>query len=444
LDLFSTGRNISDTARPLADRMRPQDLSEFVGQEKLLAPGRPLRESIEADHLHSMILWGPPGSGKTTLAGIIARKTESRFVPFSAVLSGIKEIKAAMEAAETDLRGYGKRTIIFIDEIHRLNKAQQDAFLPYAEKGQIILIGATTENPSFELNPPLLSRMKVYILEPLGEEALEAILRRALRDTQRGLGRSGLEVPDEAIRFIARVSDGDARRALNVLERADAVLRPDSEGRKRMGPEEAGKILERKTLPYDKGRDEHYNIVSAFIKSMRNSDPHAAVYWLARMVEGGEDPLFIARRMVIFAAEDIGNADPQALSLAVSAMQAVHFVGMPEGYLPLTQAATYLATAPKSNAALRAYHAAKEDVLGLSSEPVPLRLRNAPTRLMKDAGYGEGYRYAHDYEEGVAPMDCLPDRLKGRKYYTPRGAGREKQILERMTWVEEKKKKPGK
>jgi putative ATPase len=421
--------------------MRPKEFSEFFGQEHLLAPGSPFRESIEADHLHSMILWGPPGAGKTTLANLIAASTRARFIAFSAVLSGIKEIKAAMDAAETELRAYGRRTIIFLDEIHRLNKAQQDAFLPYVEKGQIILIGATTENPSFEVNPPLLSRMKVYILHPLSEEELKKIMTRALQDKDRGIGASHLEVPEEVLDFIAPLSDGDARRALNVLERAEGILKPDAQGKRKLTLEEAVRIIERKSLLYDKGREEHYNIISAFIKSMRNSDPHAAVYWLARMLEGGEDPLFVARRMVIFASEDIGNADPQALQLAMAAMQAVHFVGMPEGYLPLTQAATYLAAASKSNASIRAYHAAREDVMNLPSEPVPLPVRNAPTRLMKEAGYGKGYVYAHDTEEGVAPMDCLPKRLRGRKYYTPKGEGREKFILERMKGIEEKKKK---
>jgi putative ATPase len=417
-----------DSSAPLAERMRPRTLDQFVGQEALIAPGRPLREAIEHDRLRSIILWGPPGTGKTTLARVIASVTRAHFIMFSAVLSGIKEIREVMADAEQARRRSGRRTILFIDEIHRFNKAQQDAFLPRVESGDIVLIGATTENPSFEVNSALLSRSKVYVLQPLGPDALVAIMRRALEDSERGLGEQHLTATDEGLNGIARYANGDARIALNMLEMAAGA----ANGR----PLDAALIADlaqNRALLYDKSGEEHYNLISALHKSMRNSDPDASVYWLARMLEAGEDPMYVARRLVRFASEDIGNADPRALTVAVAAKDALHFIGMPEGNTALAQAAIYMATAPKSNAVYRAYGAAAEAAAREVAEPVPLHLRNAPTRLMKSLDYGKHYRYAHDEAEGVAAdMDCLPPAHRNRRFYEPVNRGLEIEIGKRL------------
>jgi len=425
---------------PLAERMRPRTFDEFIGQEELLAPGKPLREAIERDLLQSIILWGPPGTGKTTLARIIADLTKARFVSFSAVLAGIKEIREVMSEAERLRRTTGRRTIVFIDEIHRFNKAQQDAFLPRVEAGDIVLIGATTENPSFEVNAALLSRSKVFVLRGLTADEVETILTRALQDVDRGLGQSRPAVEPDALRAMAQYANGDARVALNLLELSVAAA-PTLNGQRHVDTTRVEQAIQKRALLYDKAGEEHYNIISALHKSMRNSDPDAAVYWLARMVEAGEDPLYIARRLVRFASEDIGNADPQALTVAVAAKDAVHFIGMPEGNTALAQAAIYLATAPKSNAVYEAYSRAAEDAHRNVAEPVPLHLRNAPTKLMKDLHYGKGYKYAHDEADAIADMSCLPPSLEGRKYYEPKERGFEKEIKRRLDGWEKMKKK---
>jgi putative ATPase len=425
----------------LAERMRPHTFDEFVGQEELLAPGQPLREAIERDLLQSIIFWGPPGTGKTTLARIIADTTKARFVSFSAVLTGIKEIREVMADAERLRRTTGRRTIVFIDEIHRFNKAQQDAFLPRVEAGDIVLIGATTENPSFEVNAALLSRSKVFVLRALTIDEVASIVRRALSDPERGLGGSRPNVSPDAILAIARYANGDARAALNLLE-LSAGAASSVDGVRQVDSELVQQAIQRRLLLYDKGGEEHYNIISALHKSMRNSDPDAAVYWLARMLEAGEDPLYVARRLIRFASEDVGNADPQALTVAVSAKEAVHVIGMPEGNTALAQAVIYLATAPKSNAVYAAYTAAADDANREVAEPVPLHLRNAPTRLMKDLDYGKGYRYAHDEADAIAEMSCLPPALADRKYYRPTERGFEKEIKRRLDgWAEIKRRR---
>jgi putative ATPase len=414
---------------PLAERMRPRTLDEFVGQEKLIGPGRPLRLAIEQDRLQSIILWGPPGTGKTTLARVIARVTRAHFISFSAVLSGIKEIRTVMTEAQEARRRLGRRTILFVDEIHRFNKAQQDAFLPRVEAGDIVLIGATTENPSFEVNSALLSRSKVYVLQPLGAADVARILRGALEDSERGLGALQLQVEDDALMAIAIYANGDARVALNLLEMASAQAAGDG----RIDRALVAELAQNRALLYDKTGEEHYNLISALHKSMRNSDPDASVYWLARMLEAGEDPLYVARRLVRFASEDIGNADPQALTIAVAAKDAVHFVGMPEGNTALAQAAIYLAAAPKSNAVYRAYLDAAEAASQEVAEPVPLHLRNAPTGLMKQLDYGKGYRYAHDEAEGIAAdMECLPPAHRKRRFYEPTDRGFEAELKRRL------------
>ena len=435
MDLFDT-KAAQDTLKeaPLAERMRPRTLTEYLGQEHLLGPGKLLRQLIETDQLTSLIFWGPPGSGKTTLARIIAGATKAHFIFFSAILSGIKEIREIVREAEDIRKFRGLRTILFVDEIHRFNKSQQDAFLPYVERGVFTIIGATTENPSFEVIAPLLSRCKVLVLKPLTAEEIKDILRNALDDGERGLGALGLTIEDYALDFMAGQAGGDARVALNTLETAarlakDGVITLDT----------TREAVQKKPLLYDKGGEEHYNVISAFIKSMRGSDPDGSLYWLARMLEAGEDPIFILRRMVILTAEDIGNADPRALQIAVAALQGFQLVGMPEGRIIMAQAVTYLATAPKSNASYAGIDAALAEVRTSGALPVPLHIRNAPTKLMKDLGYGSGYRYAHDSAEGYVTQEYLPDKLSGRNFYNPAGHGYEKTINERMEWLKGKK-----
>ena len=426
--------------RPLADRMRPETLEDYVGQLHILGPGKPLRRQIERDELASMILWGPPGSGKTTLAMIVARKTRSDFVRFSAVLSGIREIKDVMAAAEKTRR-FGRRTILFVDEIHRFNKAQQDAFLPYVERGDIVLIGATTENPSFEVNAALLSRTKVYMLSALSTDEVVTLLQRALQDEKRGLGGEKVAITNDLLRQIAVFANGDARSAYNTIEAATAASARDAEGRATITEKLIEDAIQRKVLLYDKAGEEHFNIISALHKSVRNSDADAALYWLGRMLEAGEDPLYVARRLIRMASEDVGMADPKALEVAVAAMQAVHFVGLPEGDLALAQAAVYLALAPKSNALYTGYGEVKSDAQKTVAEPVPLHLRNAVTGLMANVGYGKGYQYAHNAEEKLTDMECLPEGLRGRRYYQPTEQGFEKRLKEKMQAIEEWKRK---
>jgi putative ATPase len=431
----------SRTARPLADRMRPTTLEEYVGQRHLLAPGKPLRTQIERDEISSLILWGPPGVGKTTLGAIIAARCKGFFVPFSAVLSGIKEVKAVMEEAALARRG-GARTILFVDEIHRFNKAQQDAFLPHVEKGDIILIGATTENPSFEVIAALLSRSRVYHLLPLDTEEILTLLHRALADQERGLGSQNIEISDDLLHQIAVFANGDARIGYNALEALAQGAQP-IEGKIWITPQLVADALSRKTLLYDKAGEEHFNLISALHKSLRNSDADASIYWLARMLESGEDPMYVARRLVRFASEDIGLANPQALPLAVAAMQAMHFIGMPEGALALAEAAVYMALAPKSNSLYTGYAAAQQDLEQTVAEPVPLHLRNAPTSLMKSEGYGAGYEYAHDLEEKVSAMECLPAGLTGRRYYQPTDQGLEEKFRKRLEEIREARRRAG-
>jgi len=418
-------------AAPLADRMRPRRLEEFVGQEHLLGEGKVLRVALEQGEVPSLILWGPPGTGKTTLAMLMAAHLKAAFVPFSAVTSGIKEIKEVIAEADRRLRGAGQRTILFVDEIHRFNKAQQDAFLPHVERGTITLIGATTENPSFEVIAPLLSRAKVLVLNPLAEAEIRRILDRALKDSERGLGKRRFEVPEDALAAITAWANGDARAALNLLE-LSARLAEASDQRNLISLPIVQEAAQRRSLLYDKAGEEHYNLISALHKSLRGSDPDAALYWLARMLASGEDPLYIARRLIRFASEDIGNADPQALPLAVAAKDAYHFLGTPEGELALAQCVTYLATAPKSNAVYVAFGEAQADVASAPAEPVPLHIRNAPTPLMEELHYGEGYKYAHDYEGAHVAQDYLPDSLKGRVYYRPTDRGLEAEIGKRL------------
>ena len=418
-----------DTPQPLAARVRPQTLDEYAGQEHLLGPGKILRRLIENDQISSMIFWGPPGVGKTTLARIIASHTKSQFIDFSAVTSGIKEIRTVMKQADA-ARAYGMKTILFVDEIHRFNKAQQDAFPPFVEKGAIILIGATTENPSFEINGALLSRCKVFVLQPLTTENILSVLRHAL-SSPAGFGGQQVRIDDDALTAIANFSNGDARSALSTLEMA--ILNADYEnGVSTVSTQTLEQLISRKSLLYDKKGEEHYNIISALHKSMRNSDPDAAVYWLARMLEAGEDPLYVARRVIRFASEDVGLADPRALQIAVDAYDACHYIGMPECSVNLTEAVVYMSLAPKSNALENAYYAAKEDALRTLAEPVPLVIRNAPTRLMKELHYGEGYQYAHDTQDKLTNMQCLPDSLKDRRYYLPTEQGVEARYKERF------------
>lgn len=425
------------SSEPLAARLRPRDLNEYFGQTHLLGEGKVLRRLIESDQIGSMIFWGPPGVGKTTLARIIANKTKAKFIDFSAVTSGIKEIKQVMEQAEYN-KSFGEKTILFVDEIHRFNKAQQDAFLPFVEKGSIILIGATTENPSFEVNGALLSRCKVFVLQALTPDELTELLRRAMTD-ERGFGKEDVEISDECLNLIANFANGDARSALSTLEMA--VLNGETDGEKTVVTvETVEQCTSKKSLLYDKTGEEHYNLISALHKSMRNSDPDAAVYWLARMLEAGEDPIYVARRVTRFASEDVGLADPRALEIAVAAYQACHLIGMPECSVHLTEAVVYMSLAPKSNAMEVAYMLAKQDALETLAEPVPLVIRNAPTRLMKDLGYGKGYQYAHDTEDKLTDMQCLPDNLIGKEYYRPTDQGLEVKFAERLQAIKDWKK----
>ena len=445
MDLFDQQeKETKKMGRPLADRMRPETLEDFEGQVRLIGPDSLLRHAIDEDNLFSMIFWGPPGSGKTTLARLIANKTNSHFEIISAVLSGVKEIKSVIEEAKSQVRYHQKRTILFVDEIHRFNKAQQDAFLPHVESGLITLLGATTENPSFEVIAPLLSRTRVMVLEPYSHDELGAILKRAIRDKERGLGTLSLAVDNDALDHIIWAADGDARTALNNLEAAAALVHKAGEPDGKITLATVEVALQKKALQYDKNGEGHYNLISALHKSLRGSDPDAALYWLGRMLEAGEDPLFILRRMIRFASEDVGNADPAALGIAVSALQAFQFIGLPEGELALAQAAVYLATAPKSNALYAGMGRVKGDIRKTGSLPVPLHIRNAPTRLMKDLGYGQGYKYAHDFPDANVPQEYLPEKLKGQAYYSPTNRGYEKIIKDRLEkWYSIRRKLSG-
>ncbi|GAB62850.1 ATPase [Candidatus Jettenia caeni] len=431
-DLFSV-RTDTTKKSPLSDRMRPRNLKEFVGQEHLVGPNKILQRLVENKELISLIFWGPPGVGKTTLAFIVAQAMDAHFISFSAVLSGVKDIREVIEEAKNQAHYYRKKTVLLVDEIHRFNKAQQDAFLHHVEDGTITLIGATTENPSFEVNAPLLSRCKVLVLEQLNEDHLRSIMKNALCDKERGLGNLRIEIQPDAFDLIAHLSQGDARVALNTLEASVMLARPDQEEKRIVTREIAQESMQQKSLLYDKGGEEHYNIISAFIKSMRGSDPDAALYWLARMLESGEDPLFIVRRMIIFASEDIGNADPHALQLAVSTKDAFHFIGLPEGWIPLAQCVTYLACAPKSNASYMAYLEALKDVREKGALSVPFHIRNAPTPLMNDLGYGKGYKYPHSCG-GYVEQSYMPEELRGREYYKPTDNGYDKVMKERLAF----------
>ena len=426
------GRRELERRAPLAARMRPRSFDEFAGQEHIVGQGSVLRKSIESGELPSIILWGPPGAGKTTLANLVATMTHSHYSAVSAVASGVADLRRISSEARERLGMHGQRTILFVDEIHRFSKSQQDVILPYVEDGTVVLIGATTENPSFEVISPLLSRSRVFTLTPLTDEHIEKIARRAMSDNDRGLGSLSPQLDDEAMKTLIALSNGDARVALNALELATSATNPDADGVRHVTAETVEDAMQRRALLYDKAGDQHYDTISAFIKSMRGSDPNAAIYWLARMIEAGEDPMFIARRLVVLAAEDVGMADPRALSVAVAAQQAVHFVGMPEGRIPLAEATVYLATAPKSNASYKAIDEALADVRKTRNEPVPLHLRNPVTGLMRESGYGGGYKYSHDYEGHFAPMENLPASLKGRRYYTPGDQGYEQEVAERL------------
>ena len=440
MDLFHQVE-LESRSVPLADRMRPRNLNEFVGQEHILGPGKPLRTIIEKDQPYSIIFWGPPGTGKTTLARIIASTTGAKFVGFSAVVSGIQVAKKVIAQARQEREAYGdRRTILFVDEIHRLNKAQQDAFLPHVEDGTIILIGATTENPSFEIISALLSRTRVFVLNLLSEEELKTVVRNALGDGERGLGTMNVQISPKALDCMISMANGDARKALNTLEISTSSVELGGDGVRRVTLEVVEEVEQRRIPIYDKGGEEHYNVISAFHKSLRGSDPDAALYWLVRMLSAGEDPLYIARRMVRFASEDVGNADPRSLTIAIAAKDAFDFLGSPEGELALAQAAVYLATAPKSNSVYSAYQMAQEDVQKSPSLPVPLHIRNAPTQLMKELGYGKGYKYAHDSEDSYIAQEYMPDNLAGAKYYCPTEHGYEKKITEMMKWWESLRK----
>lgn len=439
MELFERQKEKSPKKTPLADRMRPQNLDEFVGQKHILGKDSVLRKAIEKGELQSMILWGPPGTGKTTLAYIIAQQAGAHFVAFSAVTSGIKEIKQIMVEAKKQKEFYNRKTILFVDEVHRFNKAQQDAFLPYVEKGDIIFIGATTENPSFEVISALLSRSKAYTLDPLIEEEIKVILNRALKDKEKGLGEFNLKLEDKVLDFIAQMANGDARVALSTLEFAVLNTPPDKNNQRVITLKIASDSMQKKALLYDKAGEEHYNIISALHKSLRGSDPDAALYWLGRMLAGGEDPLYIARRLIRFAVEDIGNADPQALQVTVAAKEAYHFLGSPEGELALAQAVVYLATAPKSNSIYKAFENVQKDIQQTQALPVPLHIRNPVTKLMTDLGYGKDYQYPHNFKDHFVVEDYLPDNLKGRKYYHPTEVGFEKEIKKRIEWWDRKR-----
>ncbi|MFQ5457738.1 MAG: replication-associated recombination protein A [Myxococcota bacterium] len=444
MDLFE--KNNAETAArdaPLADRMRPRSLDEFVGQAALLGKDAPLGLLLATEQIPSILFWGPPGAGKTTLARLVAARLDAHLESLSAVLSGVKDLRAVVAAAAARRKGGGRRTVLFIDEIHRWSKAQQDALLPHVESGALLLLGATTENPSFEIIAPLLSRCRVFTLAPLTEEDLRAIVTRALGDAERGLGKTGVTLTEDALALLVGLADGDARRALTLLEAAVSVYAREAGGKGALGPDVVKRVLERGPLLYDKGGEYHYDVISAFIKSLRGSDPDAAVYWLARMLEAGEDPVFVARRMVIFAAEDVGNADAEALQVAVAATEAVRLVGLPEGKIPLAQAATYLACAPKSNASYLAIGRAEAALRALGALPVPLHLRNAPTPLLEKLGYGKGYQYPQDHPGHHVDQDYLPDALRGERFYEPTDEGREREIAARLRGWRKKREPEG-